>query len=260
MSYENITYEKKENIAIITVNRPKVLNALNRQTINELDQAVIEAECDPDVKVVVITGSGDRAFIAGADINEFVGIDVVTAKTLSKRFQDFLDRLENLSKPVIAAINGLALGGGCELAMACDLRIAATTARLGQPEINLGIIPGAGGTQRLPRLVGVAKAKELIYTGDMITAEEAEKIGLVNRVVPPEKLMDETIALAKKISQKSPFILQLAKEAINVGINLDMRSAISLENDLVTIAFTTEDKEEGMRAFMEKRKPEFKGK
>ncbi len=260
MSFENITLEKKDGIAILTINRPQVLNALNRKTIEEIARAVDDIESDESVKVLIITGAGERAFVAGADINEFVGIDVVTAKELSRNFQLLLNRIETLGKPVIAAINGLALGGGCELAMACDIRIASEKARLGQPEINLGIIPGAGGTQRLPRLVGIAKAKELIFTGDMIDAREAERIGLVNRVVPPDRVVDEAVELAKKLAGKSPFILKLAKEAINTGMNMDIYSAIALENDLVTIAFTTEDKEEGMRAFMEKRKPEFKGK
>ena len=259
MTYENITLEKKDGIAILTINRPEVLNALNKRTIEEIEMAVEDVEKDENVRVLIITGAGEKAFVAGADINEFVGIDVVTAKELSRKFQLLLNRIETLGKPVIAAINGLALGGGCELAMACDIRIASDKAKLGQPEINLGIIPGAGGTQRLPRLVGVAKAKELIFTGDIIDAREAERIGLVNRVVPPDKVMEEAENLAKKLLEKSPFILKLAKEAINTGMNMDIYSAIVLENDLVTIAFTTEDKEEGMKAFMEKRKPEFKG-
>ncbi len=259
MTYENITLEKKDGIAILTINRPEVLNALNKKTIEEIEMAVEDVEKDENVRVLIITGAGEKAFVAGADINEFVGIDVVTAKELSRKFQLLLNRIETLGKPVIAAINGLALGGGCELAMACDIRIASDKAKLGQPEINLGIIPGAGGTQRLPRLVGVAKAKELIFTGDIIDAREAERIGLVNRVVPPDKVMEEAENLAKKLLEKSPFILKLAKEAINTGMNMDIYSAIVLENDLVTIAFTTEDKEEGMKAFMEKRKPEFKG-
>jgi len=242
-------------------NRPKVLNALNRATMVELSAAVDELDCDEGVRSVVVTGAGDKAFVAGADISELRAIaDAVQGAEFAAWGQRILFKIENSSKPVIAAINGYALGGGCELAMACDIRMAADTAKLGQPEINLGIIPGYGGTQRLPRLVGKGRAKWLILTGDMITAQEALRIGLVDFVVPADELMDAAKELARKIAGKAPLAVSWAKRSINVGTETDLVAACAYEASQFGLACGTEDRLEGTTAFLEKRPPQFKGK
>ncbi len=258
MSFENIILEKRGRVAMIRVNRPEKLNALDILTRREIVGAFEQLRVDPEVRVVVITGAGDKAFIAGADINEFAGRTALQQREIMRNSRAF-DVMEDFPKPVIAMINGYALGGGCELAMACDIRIASSRARLGQPEIKLGIIPGGGGTQRLPRLIGEGKAMELILTGDMISAEEALRLGLVNYVVAPEELETKTMELADKISEMSPVALMAGKQAVKNAARLDLRSGLEAEIDLFSLTFSSADKEEGVRAFLEKRKPEFQG-
>ena len=258
MEYKTILYEKKEGIGIITLNRPDRMNALNSTLLRELDHVLSEIEEDSDVKVVIITGS-EKFFAAGADITELDKMSTpVDVHGFIKEAQAVINKLEDLEKPVIAAVSGLALGGGCELAMACDLRIAAENAMFGQPEIKIGVIPGAGGTQRLPRLVGVTKAKELLYTGDSIDANEAYRIGLVNKVVPVASLMDEAMKMASKIARQPGVALRMTKFAVNSGMNMDLKSAMSYEARCFEILFSTEDQKEGVKAFIEKRKPAFK--
>ena len=258
MEFENLLIEKRGRVAIVTINRPDKLNALNIPTRNEILAAFDELERDAEVRVVVITGAGEKAFIAGADINEFAGMTAVGQRAVMKGRRAF-DAVEDFSKPVIAMINGFALGGGCELALACDIRIASTKAKLGQPEIKLGIIPGGGGTQRLTRLIGEGKAMELILTGDMIGAEEAHALGLVNHVVAPEELEAKTMELANKMAEMSPVALAMAKTSVKNAARLNLREGVDAEVDLFALCFSSEDKEEGVRAFIEKRKPEFKG-
>lgn len=259
MKYKNLIIEKEDEIAVLTMNRPKTLNALNSETLMELKSALESLEKDKAVKVVIITGA-ERSFVAGADISEMVDMNALEAQNHSKLGQETFFKIENLCKTVIAAINGFALGGGCELAMACDIRIASSKAKFGQPEVNLGVTPGFGGTQRLPRLVGKGKAKELIFTGDIINADEALRIGLVNRVVEPEKLMEEAKNLAKKIASKGQIAVRLAKADINYGMEVDLPSGCAIEIDAFGLCFSTHDQKEGMRAFLERRKPKFKGK
>lgn len=256
MAYEVLQLNKENGVAIITLNRPP-MNPLNGQVFRELDQAADELQADDTIKAVIITGAGDRAFAAGADITEMVKLTPVEAYNFSQVSRVALEKIESLKKPVIAAINGLALGGGCELSLACDFRLASDNAKFGQPEINLGIIPGAGGTQRLSRLVGAAKAKELIFLGDIFDAATAEKLGLVNKVVPADMLMEEAKKLARKLASKPAVAMQMAKEAINTGVNIDLKSALILEIQNVATAFASADSKEGMGAFMEKRKPNF---
>ncbi len=258
MSFENIILEKRGRVAMIRVNRPEKLNALDILTRREIVGAFEQLRVDPEVRVVVITGAGDKAFIAGADINEFAGRTALQQREIMRNSRAF-DVMEDFPKPVIAMINGYALGGGCELAMACDIRIASSRARLDQPEIKLGIIPGGGGTQRLPRLIGEGKAMELILTGDMISAEEALRLGLVNYVVAPEELETKTMELADKISEMSPVALMAGKQAVKNAARLDLRSGLEAEIDLFSLTFSSAEKEEGVRAFLEKRKPEFQG-
>jgi enoyl-CoA hydratase len=261
VAYTNITVSREEGVSVVTVNRPKVLNALSRSTMTELVAAVDELESDDSIRCIILTGAGDRAFAAGADINELRAIaSPVEGAQYAAWGQSILFRIENLSKPVVAAINGYALGGGCELAMACDIRIAADDAKLGQPEINLGIIPGWGGTQRLPRLVGKGRAKWLILTGDIVSAQEALRIGLVDFVVPGEELMNAAKGLARKIASKAPLAAAWAKRSINVGSETDLVTACAYEASQFGLACGTEDRIEGTSAFLEKRPPRFKGK
>jgi len=258
MQFSNLLVEIDAKVATVTVNRPKVLNALNEATLKELDQAFVSFETDPEVKAVILTGAGEKAFVAGGDIAVMQPLGPVAARDFARMAQKILDRIESCPKPVIAAINGYALGGGCELAMACDLRIAAESARLGQPEINLGIIPGWAGTQRLSRLVGKGRAKELLFTGEMIDALEAWRIGLVNRVVPAAELMGTARELAGKIAGKGRVALSLAKEAVDRGLEMDLERANACEADLFGLCFATEDQKEGMLAFLEKRAAVFR--
>jgi len=260
MTFSNILFEKKNSIAYVTVNRPKVLNALNMATMEELRTAFHEIKNDVGVRVVILTGAGEKAFIAGADIGELAQHDAVSAKQYTHRGQSVLNLIENLGKPVIACINGFALGGGCEIAMACTMRLASETAKLGQPEVKLGIIPGYGGTQRLPRLVGKAIAMQLVLTGEMISAQEAHRIGLVNEVVPAASLIARAEAIAQKIIANPPLAVQYAMEAVNKGMEMTLGEGLYLEATLFGVACATEDKKEGTRAFLEKRPAVFKGK
>jgi len=259
MAYENLIVEKRGPVVRITVNRPEKMNALNVRTREELLAAFEEIGADREIRVVVITGAGDKAFIAGADISEFSGNTVLEQREIMHRSRAF-DAMEDCPKPVIAMINGYALGGGCELAMACDIRIASSKAKFGQPELKLGLIPGGGGTQRLPRLIGESKAMELILTGDMITAEDALRIGLLNQVVAPESLEATTMELANRIAGMSPVALAMAKKAVKNAARMNLATGLEAESDLFALCFASEDKEEGVRAFLEKRKPDFKGK
>jgi len=258
MNFANLLVEIAERVATVTINRPKALNALDEATLKELEQAFDALEADPAVKVVIVTGAGEKAFVAGGDIAVMQPLGPVAARDFARMAQKILDRIEHCRKPVIAAINGYALGGGCELAMACDLRIASESARLGQPEINLGIIPGWGGSQRLPRLVGKGRAKELLFTGEMLDAREAWRIGLVNRVVPAAELMPAARELAGKIAGKGGPALALAKEAIDRGLEVDLGHANACEADLFGLCFATADQKEGMLAFLEKRAADFR--
>ncbi|MEM4587792.1 MAG: enoyl-CoA hydratase-related protein [Candidatus Jordarchaeales archaeon] len=258
MSYKNIILRKEGRIARIILNRPDKLNALNPELIEELGKAIEEVKSDKDIRVLVITGSG-KAFSAGADVGAMVEATPLQAKEASLRGHKVFRMLEELDIPVIAAINGYALGGGCELALACDIRIASEKAWLGQPEINLGIIPGWGGCLRLPKLVGAAKAMELILTGDRISAQEALQIGLVNKVVPEDKLEEAVKELADKLANKPPIAVKLAKKVIRKGLECSLDAGIETENSAFSLCFATQDQKEGMRAFLEKRQPQFKG-
>jgi len=260
LKYKFLLYSKEEGIGIVTINRPESLNALNGEVFTELYKLFQEIEDDQDVRVVILTGSGEKAFVAGADIAEMQLRNSIEIRSFIDKGRRASDRIYTLSKPVIAAINGFALGGGCELAMCCDLRVVSEKARFGQPEINLGAIPGGGGTQRLSRLIGMTKAKELIYTGNAIDANTAFTMGLVNKVVPPESLMAEAKELARKLLSKSSIALALAKKAITSGANMNLPSGLDLEAECFALVFATEDQKEGMSAFLQKRKPEFKGK
>lgn len=257
MEFKNLILEKQDNVAIVTINRPKVLNALNTETLLELNSAFDEVENDENIYVLVITGAG-KAFVAGADIKEMKDMTTIEGRKFGVLGNKVFRKLETLDKPVIAAVNGFALGGGCELSMACDIRIASTKAKFGQPEVTLGITPGFGGTQRLARHVGLGMAKELIYTGKMINSEEALRIGLVNSVVEPEKLMEETMKLAQTISKNAPVAVRLCKEAINRGMQADIDTALRYESEVFGECFSTEDQKEGMSAFIEKREKSFK--
>jgi enoyl-CoA hydratase len=259
MSYKNIIVEKKNTVATITMNRPQALNALDKETLQELTTAVDELENDLSIHVVILTGK-DKAFIAGADIKQMQQLHTLQAEEFAVLGHTLLQNIEASRLPYIAAVNGYALGGGCEVMMACDIILASANAKIGQPEINLGIHPGFGGTQRLPRLIGTLKAKELLLTGDTIDAQEAYRIGLVNKVVAPEKLMEEAESLAQKIAGKSTVQTRFIKSLVNKGRNIDLASACALEIAYFSASFATEDQKEGMTAFLEKRKPQFKGK
>jgi enoyl-CoA hydratase/carnithine racemase len=260
MSFENIKFEKMGAIAYVTVNRPKVLNALNMATMEELRRAFTAVKDDVEVRVVLLTGTGEKAFVAGADIGELSKHNAVSAKEYTHKGQSVLDLIENLGKPVIACINGFALGGGCELAMACTMRLAAENAKLGQPEVKLGIIPGYGGTQRLPRLIGKGLAMQQLLTGEMITAQEAYRIGLVNEVVPQAELIARAEAIAQKIIANAPLAVQYAMEAVHKGMEMTLQEGLYLEAALFGVCCATEDKNEGTKAFLEKRAAQFKGK
>lgn len=257
MSERNLLIEKDDAIAVVTFNNPKALNVLTVAAFEALEAALYELAGDRAVRAVILTGAGDKAFVAGGDISHLATLDVEGARNFALLAQRVLDQVEAFPKPVIAAVNGYALGGGCELAMACDMRIAADTARFGQPEVKLGIIPGFAGTQRLSRLVGKARAKEMIFTGEMISAARAEQIGLVNRVVPADRLMAEARALAATMTDKSASAIRLAKEAIEHGVEMDFARAARYEADLFGISFASPDAQEGISAFLEKRSPEF---
>ena len=259
MAYENLLVERDGGVLTITINRPKVLNALNGPTIAELDAAIAEAASDEAVRAVIITGAGERSFVAGADINELAVQTPVAGREHARRGQALFDRIERLGKPVIAAVNGFALGGGCELAMACTLRIASDTAKFGQPEINLGLIPGYAGSQRLPRLVGRGRALELLLTGQQITADEAWRIGLVNRVVPASQLLTEVRGLAQTLASKAPVAVRYILEAVSGGLEMSFGDGQDYEATLFGLVSTTEDMREGTRAFLEKRAADFKG-
>jgi enoyl-CoA hydratase len=259
MAYENIIFEKDGEIAVIKFNRPKALNAINPAMLVDVDDALDHIEKDPDVRVLILTGEGEKAFVAGADIAYMVKLDPLEGRKFSRAGQELLLRIEALSIPVIACVNGFALGGGTEIAIACDFIYASENAKFGQPEINLGIIPGFGGTQRLSRLVGKGMAKELCMTGAIISAQEAKAIGLVNKVFPPDKLWEETVKTAKVISSKGKVSLKVVKHCINRGYDLDLRSGLYLEADGFAMCKVSPDAAEGMTAFLEKRKPQFQG-
>jgi enoyl-CoA hydratase len=259
MAYDNLLFEVSDKIARITINRANVLNALNRKTLDELGDCLKKARADDDIRVLILTGAGEKAFVAGADINELSQQTPVIGREFTLYGQEIFHRLETLGKPVIAAINGFALGGGCELALACTLRVAARNAKLGQPETKLGIIPGYGGTQRLARLCGKGVAHELILTGEMISAEEALRVGLVNRVVEPGELLATAEAIAKKIIANAPLAVKYALEAVERGMEMPQEEGLYLEATLFGLICATQDMREGTRAFLEKRSPKFEG-
>lgn len=260
MELKNVIIKKEDNIGIISINRPKALNALNYETLSDIKAAVKELGEDKEIGVVIVTGEGEKAFVAGADIKEMKDMSPLEARKFMHFGQSVFNDIDNLPKPTIAAVNGYALGGGCELAISCDMVLASENAKFGLPEVTLGIHPGFGGTQRLPRLVGSAKAKELIFTGEMIDANEALRVGLVNNVVSSEKLMEEAKLLAQKILKNGQLAIRLVKSAINAGLNVPLEKGLAYEAETQGLAFATEDKNEGLEAFLEKRKPNFKGK
>jgi enoyl-CoA hydratase len=259
LALTNVLYEKRGAIAYVTVNRPKVLNALNTPTWKDLRTAFEDARDDVAVRGVILTGAGDKAFIAGADISELAHVVAFEAEQSSRFGQEVLDLIENLGKPVVAAINGFALGGGCETAMACTIRIAVDTAKFGQPEVTLGLVPGGGGTQRLPRLVGKGRALQLILSGEIINAQEAYRIGLVNEIVPAADLITRAEAILKKIASNAPIAVKFALEAANKGMDTSQGEGLLLEASYFGLCAATEDKKEGTAAFLEKRAPQFRG-
>jgi enoyl-CoA hydratase len=258
MTYNNLLFEIKNHTALVTVNRPDKLNALNGQTIDELEDVFKSIKNNDEIFVVVITGSGEKAFVAGADIAELNKLDVISAKEFSEKGNRIFREIETLGKPVIAAVNGFTLGGGCELALSCHIRIASENAKFGQPEVNLGIIPGYGGTQRLARAVNSSRALEIILTGDMISADEAFRIGLVNRIFPQTELLNKTLELAEKISSKGQQAIRLALKAVKATDNISLTEGLNYEASLFALVCGTEDFKEGTKAFLEKRKPDFK--
>ena len=259
LALANVLYEKKNGIAYVTLNRPRVLNALNTPTWKDLWTAFVDAREDASVRGVILTGAGDKAFIAGADISELAHAGAFEAERSSRFGQGVLDLIENLGKPVVAAINGFALGGGCETAMACTIRIATETAKFGQPEVKLGLLPGGGGTQRLPRLVGKGRALQLILSGEMISAQEAYRIGLVNEIVSTANLIPRAEAILKQISSNAPIAVKFALEATNKGLDAGQSEGFALEASYFGICAATDDKKEGTSAFLEKRAPQFQG-
>jgi len=260
MGFENILYETDGPLLTVTMNRPKVLNALNHQTVLELSRAVETFATDADLRVMILTGSGEKAFVAGADIGEMSDIDAGTAERFARVGQQLTIAMESTPKVIIAAVNGFALGGGCELAMACDFILASDNARFGQPEVNLGLLPGFGGTQRLPRMIPRGLARQMTYTGEVIRADRALEIGLANAVFPAVELMDKARAMALSIASKAPLAVGAAKRALNRGADLSMEAGLDFEATMFGTMFRTEDMREGTRAFVEKRKPEFQGK
>ncbi len=260
MAYENIILEKEDYLAILSINRPRALNALNKDTLSEIRDAIEDIAADNTIKVVIVTGAGDKAFVAGADIAYMQPLSAVEGREFSDYGEKTMRMIELLEKPVIAAIKGFALGGGCELAMACDIRLAADNAVFGQPEVGLGVIPGFGGTQRLPRLVGEGRAKELTFLANNINADEAYRIGLVNHVYPADELMAAAKKMAAKIASKGNLAVGFAKFAIGKGLQADLDTAMSIESDMFGMCSSTFDQKEGMGAFLEKRKPLFQGK
>jgi enoyl-CoA hydratase len=259
LTLANVLYEKKNAIAYVTVNRPKLLNALNTPTWEDLQTAFVDVRNDPTVRGVILTGAGNKAFIAGADIGELAHATAIDAERSSRFGQAVLDLIENLGKPVVAAVNGFALGGGCETAMACTIRIAVDSAKFGQPEVTLGLLPGGGGTQRLPRLVGKGRALQLILSGEMISAQEAHRIGLVNEIVPAADLITRAEAILNKIGSNAPVAVKFALEAVNRGLETSQGEGILLEASYFGLCAGTEDKKEGTSAFLEKRAPQFNG-
>ncbi|SHI48327.1 enoyl-CoA hydratase [Malonomonas rubra DSM 5091] len=258
MAYENLRIEIENNITLITIDRPKALNSLNMVTMDALSQAIADLQANTEVKVIILTGAGEKAFVAGGDISAMQPLGPMDARKVAQKAQQLFNDIEYGKKVVIGAINGYALGGGCELAMACDIRIASDNAKFGQPEIKLGIIPGWAGTQRLPRLIGKGKAKELMFTGDMISAEEAVQLGLANQVVAQSALIATAKQMAEKIAAMPQVAISLIKEAVNNGIEMESQKAFSYEAELFGLCFATEDQKEGMGAFLEKRTPEWK--
>jgi enoyl-CoA hydratase len=258
MGYETLLVEREGNIAVVTLNRPPV-NSLNAKAYSEIYDVFCELEKDESVRAVVLTGAGEKAFAAGLDVKEVAGKTIPDYFAFGRLSRMCLDKVADIEKPTIAALFGFVFGGGCELALACDLRIATHDASIGCPEINLGIIPGSGGTQRLPRLLGVAKAKELLFMGESVSGEEAARIGLVNKVVPKDALLEEAKTWAKKLASKPVVAMSVLKSVINNGMNMDLRSALTYENDCFAVTYASEDGREGFQAFIEKRKPEFKG-
>lgn len=259
LTLENVLYEKKDAIAYVTVNRPKVLNALNKQTWVDLRTAFEAARDDAAVRGVILTGAGDKAFIAGADISELANVSAVDAEESSTFGQEVLNLIENLGKPVIAAVNGFALGGGCETAMACTIRVASEHAKFGQPEVKLGLLPGGGGTQRMPRLVGKGRALQIILSGEIISAQEAYRIGLVNEVVPVTDVITRSEAILKQIFSNAPIAVKYSLQAVNKGLETSLAEGLSLEASLFGLCAGTEDKKEGTQAFLEKRAAQFQG-
>ena len=259
MSFDTLSFQVDQGIAVITFNRPKALNAINRTLLGEFASALDQVAGDEDIRVVILTGAGEKSFVAGADIGELAGFSALQAKTFSRDGHAVIARLQELPAAVIAAVNGFALGGGCEIALACDFIYAAETARFGLPEINLGLIPGFGGTQRLPRAVGPALAKELLFTGRMIDAAEAARVGLVNRVCPAATLMEETLKTARDIAGKGRVALRAAKQAVNHGLYVDLETGCRIEVDAFALTLASVDAREGTSAFLEKRKPAFTG-
>lgn len=259
VSLTHLTFEQEEGIGLIAINRPQALNALNTGVLKELSELCDAIARDSEVKAVIITGAGDKAFVAGADIGEMSSLSALAGREFARAGQQVFNQIENMPQPIIAAVNGFALGGGCELAMACDIRIASEKAKFGQPEVPLGICPGFGGTQRLPRLVGEGRAKELIFTGDLIDAAEAYRIGLVNKVVPTGEAVNAAKELARKIISRAPVAVQMSKAAINKGRNVDLASGVDYEAEVFGLCFATADQKEGMTAFLEKRKAVFTG-
>lgn len=260
VEFKNVILFQEDRVATLTINRPKALNALNKDTLLEIKAAVEQVSDDAGIDVLIITGAGDKAFVAGADITFMLNINALQGREFGLIGQEAFSLIETMSKPVIAAINGFALGGGCELAMACDFRICSHKSKFGQPEVGLGVTPGFGGTQRLPRIVGTGMAKQLLYTGETIDANEALRIGLVNAVLPSETLMDYVQKVAKKISSRGSVAVRFCKDAVNEGMQTDIDRAMTIEADIFGLCFATEDQKEGMQAFVEKRKAKFIGK